>query len=186
MKEVVLWGVNFSTDALIQTFGGLVGSFFGALIAGLYAVRVMKTQILFSTRQEEKKEITSFITFYNNFSPLMTSAMITCKSIKDLATKNNPTYGDLQVLDGFNRFLENDINELDSLLTRSILPHDIHFQFIGCRESLKLLLSISSDFFKSNSNEKDLEDFNYAFTKLESVLTYLYEYKTKKEIDIKI
>jgi hypothetical protein len=62
---------SISADAWVQTIGTILGSFIGAFLAGLYAVKIMKSQIKIQQTDKRKDELVQFIKTVNSFDKIL-------------------------------------------------------------------------------------------------------------------
>ncbi|MGG0412960.1 hypothetical protein [Peribacillus simplex] len=76
-----------SPDAWIQSIGGLIGTFFGALIAAIISIHILKSQIKHENKKELKNEYNMLMKFNEKYlrtvSPIMANLTIIEGYIKE-------------------------------------------------------------------------------------------------------
>ncbi|WP_230163492.1 hypothetical protein, partial [Peribacillus simplex] len=69
-----------SPDAWIQSIGGLIGTFLGALIAAMISIRILKSQINHEHKKELKNEYNMLMKFNESYlrilSPIMNNLTV--------------------------------------------------------------------------------------------------------------
>ncbi|WP_153124645.1 hypothetical protein [Peribacillus tepidiphilus] len=85
-------------DAWIQTFGTIIGSFFGAWLAGIIAIKVMKNQINHEKTTKELESLEEFLKFWNIFKGYLNVIMFSLERIRSLINQDVLPYDSIQTI----------------------------------------------------------------------------------------
>lgn len=150
----------FSSDAILQTVGSILGTMLGAFLGGYYAVHVMKKQIDFQKNLLEQDKKEKFQKTYwlikVGFEVLGDAMVSTSKTLSDPATGDKPNYG--YILGKLDSCLDQaylKISEINS----DYIPHEIYKSYLGGKtlmDGSKLIISrMSKRYFETREIENE-------------------------------
>lgn len=101
-----------SPDAWIQSVGGLIGTFLGALMAAWISIRILKSQINQENKKELKNEYNMLMKFNENYLRIVTPILKNLTLIEGYLKEDNMV--DFKSLMGANETMALELEQIDT------------------------------------------------------------------------
>lgn len=179
MNKIVLFGIEFTYDALIQTGGTIIGAFIGTWLAGFFTLKSIKNQISYDREKELKRENEKFL---KQSDTILFWSEDIAKILTEIQT--------IKIINGEYEKLDNALPRLHwylSLVHERIelnddnIPREIFDEYLAIKESFHALKLTIENSTKISKEEvlKSITDVSVIF--LESLNSFK-EYRKEKEL----